>query len=1462
MISAGKTFRVFVSSTFMDLVDERNALHTTVFPELEKLCRQNGCLFQAIDLRWGISEADAYDQRTVKICLEEIERCQEMTPRPNFLILMGDRYGWRPLPFEIPLQEFEQLLTQITRIENASFLKEWYIQDHNSLASAYFLRSRVGEEQNQEIWSGIEEKLHAILRNASPGLDLPEEEQLKYDASATELETWKGVFQVADAGEHVFGFLRHITLPNGQPLAGELPNHPAVAKYLDIDDAGGTPGVDRTAAQRLAKLKGNLHQCLGKHVFDYNARWQGDGITQDHLPALCDDVYRVLANIILAQIKNAVTFDALAEEKSTQRKFHQERTLVFVGRASERRAIANYLAKENRAPFVILAPSGAGKSALLAQVVEDARGQYPQALIIERFVGISPACSNTRELLEGIILEISRYFGLGDASVPANEAVLKRVFASRLEVANPQQPVMLVIDGVDQLSDLGEKELTWLPKTLPDHVHLVISATQTGTIAAWLTTSLPPSAILELERMSLDEGRQLLLGWLTQTGRTLQKSQMEAALASFDNSRLPLHLWLIFQEVRRWKSDFTTNTLPASIESLLGDFIHRLVLEHGEKLVGRSLGALAAAQGLTEDELMDILSSDKEVLSNFLARARHPLPQPRLPFVVWSRLRANLGEYINYRSVDNTPLLVFAQKQVETAVIAEFLPGAELQKTHARLAGYFASQPLMFGAVPNLRKLRVMPRHQCLAGLPAAAQATLTDLDFLEAKVTHLDVTPNPGRSTSYRGVFALQDDLRLAIKAYTKDYVNAGMCEPLKALLSCLTAQSRHIEMWPAAIFSQLTWEARRSRLAPPDLRRVAGSGKERSENGAAIRLDPYVFIDGSRLAHPLTPGLMQATCCTVIGEANLVATTCQTPELVVTHLETGDEVFNIAVEPAFVCTYLPASPPCLVVGGMNGVLYFVDLERGCVVSETRVHSSEIMGLSASCQGRYLAACGSRDRSVIVLDQRTGKSYAEEEDYFHSFNDCAFSPTEDLLAVASTRGAVSLHRVPEGTWDAVYSHQADADVCLFSPSGSFLASGGHTGDLVVWDLANHCEIWRKGPTGSSIPALAFLNDAVLFTGDGDGFIDEYDVRTGKLIRRITQLPGSVFRLGVDRSRQRLLAAANGLWVIDPMFPDAGITTFPAMIRGSVMAVAQLKDGSVAVGGSGPALSVISGGFDSAAEQHVIEQQGMVSIVRAAPGGKKIIAGWASTAKDTLGGRVEIRDVDTNGVKVIEPGGLSNNFKTAIFDLCYLPGEQILVGAFSSPELRTDAVNQLAYWDLNSGKKSILACEAGQGPYSITWDPEQKRIIAGHADGTVRFYQYSDKLQLWHRKTFVEANRFRLHEDGIWSCLYAPTFGGLITAGADGYIKVSNLENGKLVRILHRDKNPVVSCSLRGDGSLLASASSGGEIRFWQAKQEQAMALFFTGTFINSISFSANGKDLFFGGGRCLVGAIRISSGW
>ena len=57
MTVSTRTVRLFISSTFSDMVQEREVLQKHVFGRLRDLCRARGARFQAIDLRWGVNRS-------------------------------------------------------------------------------------------------------------------------------------------------------------------------------------------------------------------------------------------------------------------------------------------------------------------------------------------------------------------------------------------------------------------------------------------------------------------------------------------------------------------------------------------------------------------------------------------------------------------------------------------------------------------------------------------------------------------------------------------------------------------------------------------------------------------------------------------------------------------------------------------------------------------------------------------------------------------------------------------------------------------------------------------------------------------------------------------------------------------------------------------------------------------------------------------------------------------------------------------------------------------------------------------------------------------------------------------------------------------------------------------------------------------------------------------------------------
>ncbi len=90
--------RLFISSTFRDLQDEREYLIKKVFPELRALCRSRGVTFTEVDLRWGLTDEQQRLGRIIRTCLEEIDRC-----RPYFIGIIGRRYGWTPEYHEVAM---------------------------------------------------------------------------------------------------------------------------------------------------------------------------------------------------------------------------------------------------------------------------------------------------------------------------------------------------------------------------------------------------------------------------------------------------------------------------------------------------------------------------------------------------------------------------------------------------------------------------------------------------------------------------------------------------------------------------------------------------------------------------------------------------------------------------------------------------------------------------------------------------------------------------------------------------------------------------------------------------------------------------------------------------------------------------------------------------------------------------------------------------------------------------------------------------------------------------------------------------------------------------------------------------------------------------------------------------------------------------------------------------------------
>jgi hypothetical protein len=320
-----RTFRLFVSSTFSDLVAERNALQHRVFPRLKARCVARGTRFQAIDLRWGIRQEASLDHQTLKICLDEIARCQRATPRPNFLVLLGNRYGWRPLPSQIAAPVWNTFRAEFERRGSSAAadyerLSSWYDLDANGSPApgVYQLKARRGRYVDPTVWS--EEVEVPLTRLLDEMVDfMPADSPARrLTMSATEHEILRGALNASSADSSVFAFFR--------TLAG-VPADRA-AQFLNMTSAGAR---DEAADHRVDALKNELRRTLPRpHVREYETAWP---IDQSYLDELCADVERVLSDSIVSALDgDPAPPTAIEREIDEHRALSDSLTRFFVGR--------------------------------------------------------------------------------------------------------------------------------------------------------------------------------------------------------------------------------------------------------------------------------------------------------------------------------------------------------------------------------------------------------------------------------------------------------------------------------------------------------------------------------------------------------------------------------------------------------------------------------------------------------------------------------------------------------------------------------------------------------------------------------------------------------------------------------------------------------------------------------------------------------------------------------------------------------------------------------------------------------------------------------------------------------------------------------------------------------------------------------------------------------------------------
>lgn len=753
-MSYNRTFRVFVSSTFEDFQQERELLRSRVWPELENFCKLRGAAFEAIDLRWGIPANSAEDLDIVTICLDEVERCRNLSPRPNFIAMLGNRYGWRPLPATIPIDLYDTLPGK-TR----GLIGDHYSLDLNAVPAVYLVnKKKLGTSKD-------ENALLTEIRNSLNEIKRTTEQENHFFKSATHLEIDKGIFRPENEDknmeDHFFCCFRSIEELSGEVDASKI--SASARSFIDVKDAGGLQHdpdakawLDRLGAEISGKLKNNKDQ-IGNYQTTLD-ELSGNEILP-YMHNMCRDIEKWLKKVIVEELDELDGKDALEIEKIEHEKFKVQRNATFGGRNGLRSELKNDFNNQRDTNVICIhGDGGSGKSALMSKIIDDAGNEFTGSTIVYRFIGATPNSVELNRLLEGIVAEVTKQSELtrGIAGITREEHV--DAFRNCMASSFSNNRVFIFIDALDQLNNTeNAHSLYWLPQKFSENVTLVLSVLN-GSVQEAVQKIYPGAKFIDLSphcRTPEPGEAEAMLNALLQKkpARTLQQDQKNYILENFNKNPLLLYLKLVVENARHWHSYDSIETIKKknigikeTVDQQIKSLFDRLSQKenYGREFVKRVRSLIVLSrEGVSEAEIKCVLWRDDVYKKEFDQRQHHnQLTLDSLPPIIWSRFFFEIEPFIMERAAGGAIVFDFFHRRFKDVLKAD-IPTKLASTIHGLLVSYFSDKklnPIRFidqdgSFVYNTRKLIELPYHQVSAGWINDSYETLTDFVFIESKV-------------------------------------------------------------------------------------------------------------------------------------------------------------------------------------------------------------------------------------------------------------------------------------------------------------------------------------------------------------------------------------------------------------------------------------------------------------------------------------------------------------------------------------------------------------------------------------------------------------------------------------------------------------------------------------------------------------------------------------------------------
>lgn len=481
-----------------------------------------------------------------------------------------------------------------------------------------------------------------------------------------------GVFEIPkdQRNSKCLVYIREITNVD-QHLSAKNAKH-----FVDLKQLTST--WDTAKKEKIERMIFNIEEAIAdanilRSTISLNGCTLEESKSEEYIRNIARHFYSTVTSLVDEEVRKIerIHNDNLCKVVISNWGYVKEYSTEFAGREEVLNSIKIYLLSETDQPLIIHGGSGSGKTTTIAkaacdinEAIENADLSMPTS-IITRFIGQSGTEDDIQQLLYFLCHQLAFITGRYRQDVPTSYKDLKNFFIDLIQRGEYGGMLVILLDGLDKISttDDGNK-LDWLPSRIAANVKIVATVNSENIELFERIQNKIDDGLLLIPSFSSIDCENIMKLLMNDCDRSVNYNQWKSIQIAFQTCTSPSFVKLVFEQALNWKSYETVKPyFGVSVEEIVELIFCHTEDTFGKELIAKVLGYLTASKsGLSESELVDILSLDDDVLNIVFIKIGSYPSSRRFPPHCWSSIRKLLAPYLTIKEVDHIGVVQWRYK--------------------------------------------------------------------------------------------------------------------------------------------------------------------------------------------------------------------------------------------------------------------------------------------------------------------------------------------------------------------------------------------------------------------------------------------------------------------------------------------------------------------------------------------------------------------------------------------------------------------------------------------------------------------------------------------------------------------------------------------------------------------------------------------------------------------------------